>query len=142
MGRHRTRTVVKNRYQRTGPRATTPAAQRGKPGTGGRRSPGTGAERLSRVEMQEWTRRVMADLEQRLARELVWYAVVHRHNDHPHVHVIIGASTAQASGRQEGVRFTRADFQSMRESGDRHVDQIRRHDALLHDVEQYLAAAA
>src|SRR5437764_14753612 len=115
MGRHRTRTVVKNRYQRTGPRATTPAAHRGKPGTGGRRSignalryiqtrplgqeerpedraffdrdrdgvsradarehlaaqvtpgvayhsmvlsPGAGAERLSRVEMQEWTRRV------------------------------------------------------------------------------------
>src|SRR5437660_1633523 len=38
MAQSRTRTVVKNRYQRTGPRAATPTAHRGKPGTGGRRS--------------------------------------------------------------------------------------------------------
>lgn len=194
----RTRTVVKNRYQRTGPRANTPAAHRGKPGAGGRRSissalryiqarplgqderpedraffdrgrdgvsraearehmaaqvtvnvayhsmvlsPGAGAERMSREEMQEWTRRVMADLEQHRGRELVWYAVIHRHNDHPHVHVIVGASTTRPSGWQEGVRFTKADFAHMRESGDRHFDQIRRDGALLRDVEQYLSAA-
>jgi hypothetical protein len=194
----RTRTVVKNRYQRTGPRATIPAAHRGKPGTGGRRSissalryiqvrplgqderpedraffgrerdgvsraearehlaervtrgvayhsmvlsPGVGAEGMSREELQTWTRAMMADLERRMGRDLVWYAVVHRHNAHPHAHVIVGASTSGPDGRQEGVRFGRADFQFMREQGDHHFYQMRRDDALLRDAEQYLSAA-
>lgn len=193
----RTRTVVKNRYQRAGPRATTPAAHRGKSRVGGRRSisnalryiqtrplgpderpedrrlfdhecdsvsradarerlaervtrgvayhsmvlsPGPGAERLSREELQAWTRGVMADLARYRTQELVWYAVVHRHNEHPHVHVLLGASTT-ASGRPEQIRFTRNDFQLMRERGDRHCDRLRSDDALLREVEQYLTAA-
>ena len=194
----RTRTVVKNRYQRTGPRATTPAAYRGQAGRGRpplhqqrpalhpgpttwargtaggprvlrprarRREPGGGprapgragdARRglpqhgpLSRRRRRAYEPRGAAGLDAgRDGRPgaasrpgLVWYAVVHRHNEHPHVHVIVGASTSGPHGRQEGVRFGRADFQFMREQGDRHFYQLRRDDALLRDAEQYLSAA-
>ncbi len=102
-------------------------------------SPGPGAEEM---DLHVWTRHVMADLEKRLGRDLVWVAAVHRHNEHPHVHVIVGASTRNAAGKRQHVRFTRDDFRTMRESGDRWATRSRDDLALLRDAERYLMGLA
>lgn len=105
-------------------------------------SPGQGANALTRDELLLWTRRVMADLEARLGRELVWVAAVHRHTGHPHIHILVGASGGRSGGRSGQVRFTCADYAALRESGDRWSERARDDQALVRAVERHLTVAA
>src|SRR5947209_1130030 len=43
-------------------------------------------------DWREWTRDVMADLEERQGKELHWYAVAHNNTDNPHVHVVLAGA--------------------------------------------------
>lgn len=105
-------------------------------------SPGLGADALTHDELLLWTRRIMADLVARFGRELVWVAALHRHTGHPHIHILVGASSARAGGQREQVRFTRADYAALRESGDRWSARARDDEALVRAVERHLAMAA
>lgn len=105
-------------------------------------SPGLGADALTRDELLLWTRRVMADLEARFGRDLVWVAAVHHHTGHPHIHILVGASSARAGGQREQMRLTRADYAALRESGDRWSARARDDEALVRAVERHLAIAA
>ena len=79
-------------------------------------------------DLRAWTRAVMQDLEERKGLDLEWYAVQHRNTDEPHVHVVIGGTgTDRETGREEAVRFSRDDFQAMRESGRDHSDYEHYH---------------
>jgi type IV secretory pathway VirD2 relaxase len=79
-------------------------------------------------DLRQWTRQVMADLEDRLGKDLDWYAVQHRNTDDPHVHVVLhGTGTNREAGREETVNLTPADFKAMRESGREHSDYEHYH---------------
>lgn len=93
---------------------------------------------------REWTRAVMADLEERQGKELHWYAVAHENTDHPHVHLVLaGAGEHQETGTLEPVKLYAQDYQFLRESGHEHsehayyrtiretVDQLDRQDDLV-----------
>ena len=78
---------------------------------------------LSVSDWLEWTREVIADLEDRFDQDLNWYAVHHANTDDPHVHVIVqGSGIDRETGEREPVTFTPDDFRSMRESGHEHSD--------------------
>lgn len=75
------------------------------------------------TDWREWTREVMADLEDRFDQDLKWYAVHHANTNDPHVHVIVqGSGLDRETGEREPVTFTPDDFRSMRESGREHSD--------------------
>ncbi len=79
-------------------------------------------------DWREWTRGVMYDLEDRLDRDLDWYAVQHHNTDDPHVHVILrGTGFDRETGHEEPVSLTSQDFHSMRESGREHSDYEHYH---------------
>jgi type IV secretory pathway VirD2 relaxase len=74
-------------------------------------------------DWREWTREVMADLEERQGKELHWYAVVHQNTDNPHVHVVIaGAGEDHETGEIEPVKLYADDYRAMRESGHEHSE--------------------
>ncbi len=98
-------------------------------------------------DLRQWTRAVMADLEERRGQELEWYAAQHRNTDDPHVHMVLrGTATNRETGREELVRLTREDFNAMRESGREHSDydhyrliqetlrDLDERDTLMHDL--------
>lgn len=79
-------------------------------------------------DWREWTRDVMADLEESQGRELHWYAVHHENTDNPHVHVVIaGAGENLETGKLEPVKLYPQDYQLMRESGHEHSDYEHYH---------------
>ncbi len=79
-------------------------------------------------DWREWTRAVMGDLEERLDKDLDWYAVQHRNTDDPHVHVVLsGTGVDRETGRVEAVELTPQDFGYMRESGREHSDYDHYH---------------
>jgi type IV secretory pathway VirD2 relaxase len=61
------------------------------------------------LDLQDWTRQVMGQLEQDLGQRVDWFAVSHEHPDHRHVHVVA------VSPRRLDVGQLRA----MRDAGDR-----------------------
>ena len=66
---------------------------------------------------------MMRDLEDRIDRDLDWYAVQHHNTDDPHVHVVLsGTGIDRETGREEPVELTPQDFRSLRESGREHSD--------------------
>src|SRR5713226_9655656 len=68
-------------------------------------------------DLLQWTREVMADLEEQRGQDLDWYAAQHRNTDDPHVHVVLrGTGINRETGREESVTLTPDDFQAMRES--------------------------
>lgn len=77
------------------------------------------------ADWREWTREVMADLENHQGKDLHWYAVHHDNTDHGHVHVIIaGQGEDRASGQATpiGLYEKRGDFRTLIESGRDHSD--------------------
>lgn len=79
-------------------------------------------------DWREWTREVMADLEDHFDQDLNWYAVHHANTDDPHVHVLVqGSGIDRETGQREPVTFTPDDFQTMRESGREHSEYEYHH---------------
>jgi hypothetical protein len=79
-------------------------------------------------DWREWTREIMADLEDRFDQDLKWYAVHHANTDDPHVHVIVqGSGIDRETGDLEPVTFTPDDFRMMRESGRDHSEYEHQH---------------
>lgn len=69
-------------------------------------------------DAQAWTRSVMADLGQRLDRELTWVGAVHHNTGRPHVHVLVAGEAAQrgtADGARRVVRIGVGDMTALRE---------------------------
>lgn len=67
---------------------------------------------------REWTRAVMADLEDAQGKEMHWYAVHHSNTEHEHVHVVIaGAGEDRETGQEVAVKLYPQDYQQLRESG-------------------------
>ncbi len=74
-------------------------------------------------DWREWTREVMADLEDAQGLDLRWYAVHHSNTEHEHVHVVIaGAGEDRETGHEEAVKLYQEDYQLLRESGHEHSD--------------------
>ncbi len=78
-------------------------------------------------DWREWTRDVMADLEESQGRELHWYAVKHDNTDNPHVHVVIAGAGENQDGKLEPVKLYAQDYQLMRESGHEHSEYEHYH---------------
>jgi hypothetical protein len=80
------------------------------------------------LDWRQWTREVMADLEETQQKELHWYAVQHQNTEHPHVHVVVaGAGYDWETGEQETVKLTRQDYEQLRESGRDHSEYAWEH---------------
>lgn len=74
-------------------------------------------------DWREWTREVMADLEERQGKELHWFAVQHSNTDDPHVHVVLaGSGENLETGKIEQVKMYPDDYRFLRESGQAHSD--------------------
>lgn len=74
-------------------------------------------------DWRQWTRDVMADLEDTQDKYLHWFAVQHQNTDHPHVHVVLaGAGENRETGREEAVKLYQEDYQQLRESGREHSE--------------------
>ena len=74
-------------------------------------------------DWREWTREVMADLEDHFDQDLNWYAVHHANTDDPHVHVLVqGNGIDRETCSREPVTFAPDDFRQMRESGHEHSE--------------------
>jgi hypothetical protein len=69
-----------------------------------------------RLELREWTRAIMARLEETTGRRVKWFAVTHAHPDHRHVHVV-----ARVRGH-----LSAAHFRAMRETGDQQAREQQR----------------
>lgn len=98
---------------------------------------------------REWTREVMADLEDEQGKDLHWYAVVHQNTEHPHVHVVVaGAGEDHETGQEEAVKLYQEDYRQLRESGHEHseyefyhqletaLEELEKQDDVMHDLER------
>jgi len=57
-------------------------------------------------DWQQWTRDVLADLEEQQGKDLHWYAVHHSNTEHEHVHVVLaGAGEDRETGWEEAVKL-------------------------------------
>ena len=68
---------------------------------------------------REFTREVMQGLNEAKGTDLKWFAVEHRNTDHHHVHVVVLGK--DANGKM--VRFSKDDYKTMKEHGDRWLDR-------------------
>jgi hypothetical protein len=74
-------------------------------------------------DWREWTREVMADLEDIQGKDLHWYAVHHQNTEHPHVHILLaGVGENWETGEEEPVKLYQEDYQLLRESGREHSE--------------------
>ena len=75
-------------------------------------------------DWREWTRKVMADLEEHRGRELTWYAVKHGNTDHQHVHVILaGAAENPETGKIQAVKmYAGQDYRYLEDRGREHSE--------------------
>jgi relaxase-like protein len=74
-------------------------------------------------DWREWTREVMADLEESQGKDLHWYAVKHDNTDNPHVHVVLaGSGGNHETGKEEPVKMYAQDYKLMRGSGLEHSE--------------------
>lgn len=81
------------------------------------------------LDLQEWTRAIMAHLERDTEQTLDWFAVVHAHTDHRHVHVVAIADRRLDVGH----------FRAMREAGDSNA--LAQHRERPRDTDRRVAAA-
>ena len=102
-------------------------------------------------DWREWTREVMADLEDGQGKEMHWYAVHHSNTEHEHVHVVIaGAGEDRETGQEVAVKLYPQDYQQLRESGHEHseyefyfqletaLEELERQDDVVRDQERDL----
>jgi len=76
------------------------------------------------ADIREWTRMVLDDLADTLGQQLHWVAVIHRNTDHPHAHVLL-AGGGERAGELRPVLLYKAQYASVRASGDRSADHLR-----------------
>jgi len=90
------------------------------------------------IDMEAYTRHVMARLGQAKGLQLQWWAREHTNTDHGHAHVIV-------MGRDENgarVRFHRSDYTFLREVGDKYIEEHERYyKDLEKDLERLVAEA-
>ena len=104
-------------------------------------------------DWREWTREVMADLEDEQGKELHWYAVHHSNTEHEHVHVVVaGAGEDRETGQEVAVKLYPEDYQRLRESGHEHseyefyyhletaFEELERQDDVVRDQERDLSS--
>ncbi len=104
-------------------------------------------------DWREWTREVMADLEDEQGKELHWYAVHHSNTEHEHVHVVVaGAGEDREIGQEVAVKLYPEDYQRLRESGHEHseyefyyhletaLEELERQDDVVRDQERDLSS--
>jgi len=104
-------------------------------------------------DWREWTREVMADLEDEQGKEMHWYAVHHNNTEHEHVHVVIaGAGEDRETGQEVAVKLYPQDYQQLRESGHEHseyefyfqletaLEELERQDDVVRDQERGLSS--
>lgn len=71
------------------------------------------------IDMQQYTRDLLKEVGKEKGLDLDWRAVVHRNTDHDHAHVIVFGK--DKNGRE--VLFSRDDYKSMRDAGDRYLER-------------------
>jgi type IV secretory pathway VirD2 relaxase len=79
------------------------------------------------VDVKQYTREIMAGIEEKKQQELEWRAVVHENTAHPHAHVLIFG--IDKNGHL--VRFDMDDHKSIRRLGDDYLDREHRLDRYL-----------
>lgn len=80
------------------------------------------------LDWRQWTRDVMADLEEVQGKELRWYAAHHENTDHPHIHVVVaGAGYDRETEDKATVKLSRQDYEQLRESGHSHSEYAWEH---------------
>jgi len=64
-------------------------------------------EKGHELELQQYTKDFMRQMENDTAQKLHWYAAVHTNTDHPHVHIVVrGRNAAQYKNRSgQGIRY-------------------------------------
>ncbi len=82
----------------------------------------------TQLDLPAWTRAIMAHLERDTGRPLDWFAVVHAHTDHRHVHVVAISDCRLDVGH----------FRAMREAGD--TNALAQQRERPRDVDRQLAA--
>lgn len=82
---------------------------------------------LQGVDLEKYTREVLAEWEKEKGLDLNWKAVAHKNTDHHHVHVVVAGK--DLNGR--AVRFDREDYDKIREISDHYLDRE-------HYLERYL----
>jgi hypothetical protein len=104
-------------------------------------------------DWREWTREVMADLEDEQGKEMHWYAVHHSNTEHEHVHIVIaGEGEDRETGQEVAVKLYPEDYQRLRESGHEHseyefyfqlettLEELERQDDVVRDQERGLSS--
>lgn len=82
------------------------------------------------TDWQEWTRAVMADLEDHQGKHLHWYAVHHDNTEHGHVHVVIAGQGEERESdhpTQVSLYDRHGDFDVLLQSGRAHSDYDHAH---------------
>ncbi len=78
-------------------------------------------------DLQDFTRYVMAQLEESKGQRLHWFAVEHKNTSHHHVHVMIaGTGERESDGATRSVKLTKEDYASMREDGREYCRMMNR----------------
>ncbi len=78
-------------------------------------------------DLKDFTRYVMAQLEESKGQRLHWFAVEHKNTDHHHVHVMIaGTGERESDGATRSVKLTKEDYAAMREDGREYCRMMNR----------------
>ncbi len=78
-------------------------------------------------DLQDFTRYVMAKLEEEKGQSLHWFAVEHKNTSHHHVHVMIaGVGERESDGATRSVKLTKEDYASIREDGREYCRMMNR----------------
>jgi hypothetical protein len=77
------------------------------------------APEINPADPKAFTREVMHQLEAEKGMDLKWCAVVHKNTEHHHIHVVVLPKDEGGSS----VRFTKHDYDLMKEFGDRYLDR-------------------
>jgi len=86
------------------------------------------AENESVWDWRQWTRDVMADLEEVQGKDLHWYAVHHQGTENSHVHVVVaGVGYDWETGEKEMVKLSRQDYAQLRTSGHNYSEYTWEH---------------
>lgn len=74
---------------------------------------------INPADPKEFTREVMKQLGDEKGLDLRWWGTAHRNTDHHHIHVVVLAK--DKNGRE--VRFSKRDYELMKEYGDRYLER-------------------
>lgn len=84
------------------------------------------------TDWRDFTRRVLADYEERLGVPLVWVAAHHANTDHEHVHLVLSGGYRDARGALHLLRLDRADLAALRAISREHTEYDFRQQVVRH----------